>query len=119
MLYCIFGLLHCSEFTMPSVNDYDPAVHLSLENIATDSHTSSTVVRINIKQSKTDPFRNGIQLFFEATDGIICPVKVILPYLALRGSKFSPLFIMNYNIPLTRQSFSTSLSAILAATQLV
>ena len=114
----LFGLLRCSEFTVPSVNDYDPAVHLSLGDIAIDSHTAPTVVRINIKQSKTDPFRKGIQLFLGTTDHVICPVKAILPYLALRGSKLGPLFMTDKDIPLTRQSFSTSLSAILAATKL-
>ena len=38
--------------------------------------------------------------------------------LALRGGKFGPLFITDNNIPLTRQSFSTPLSEILAAAQL-
>ena len=75
-----FGLLCSSEFTVPSVNDYDPAVHLSLGDIAIDSHTAPIVVRINIKQSKTDRFCKGIQLFLGTTDHVICPVKVILPY---------------------------------------
>ena len=109
-----------SKFTMPSAHDYNPTVHLSLRDIAIDSHTSPTVVRINIKQSKTDLFRKGIQLSLGTTDHIICPVKAILPYLqsvALRGSKFGPLFMTDKDIPLTRQSFSTSLSAILMVTK--
>jgi len=87
-----FGLLHCSEFTVPSINDYDPTVHLSFQDIAIDSHTSPTVVRISIKQSKTVPFCKGIQLFLGTTDHTICPIKAILPYLALRGSRPGPLF---------------------------
>ena len=93
-------------------------MHLSLGDIAIDSHTAPKVVRINIKQSKTDPFRKGIQLFLGTTDHVICPVKAILPYLALRGSKLGPLFMTDNNIPLTRQSFSTFFSAILEATKL-
>ena len=58
-----FGLLLCSELTVPSTNDYDPTVHLSLQDIVIDSHTAPTVIRVNIKQSKMDPFRKGIQLF--------------------------------------------------------
>ena len=116
MLYSIFGLLRCSEFTVPSINDYDPTVHLSFQDVAIDSSTALTVIRISIKQSKTDPFRKGIQLFLGTTDHIICPIKAILPYLALRRSKPGPLFVTNNNTPLTRQFFSASLSAILTAT---
>ena len=87
-----FGLLRCSEFTVPSINDYDPTVHLSFQDVAIDSSTAPTVIRISIKQSKTDPFRKGIQLFLGTTDHIICPIKAILPYLALRRSKPGPPF---------------------------
>ena len=113
-----FGLLRCSEFTVPSTDDYDPTVHLSFQDIAIDSCTSLTVVRLSIKQSKTDPFRKGIQLFLGTTDHTICPVKAILPYLALRGNRPGPLFITASNTPLTRQFFTTSLSTILTATGL-
>ena len=110
-----FGLLCSSEFTVLSVIEYDPAVHLSLGDISIDRHTSPTEVRIHIKQSKIDTFRKGIQLFLGKTDHNICLVKSILPYLALRGGKFGPLFITDNNIP---QSFSTSLSEILVVAQL-
>ena len=52
-----FGLLRCSKFTVPSINDYNPTVHLSLQDIVIDSHKAPTLIRLNIKQSKTDPFR--------------------------------------------------------------
>ena len=87
-----FGLLRCSEFTVPSTNDYDSTVHLSLQDIAINSYTAPTVIRLNIKQSKTDPFHKGIQLFLGKTDHNICLIAAILPYLTLRGSKPGPLF---------------------------
>ena len=43
--------------TVPNDKDYDPEVHLSMGDIAVDDARSPTVVQINIKQSKTDPFR--------------------------------------------------------------
>ena len=48
-------------------------------------------------------------------DHCVCPIKAILPYLALSGSKPGSLFMTHNNSPLTRQFFSTSLSAILSA----
>ena len=110
-----FGLLHCSEFTVPSINNFDPTVHLSFQDIAIDSRTSPTIIRLIFKQSKTDLFRKGVQLFPRKMDYSICPIKAILPYLALRGSRPGPLFITHNNSPLTKQFFSTSLSAILTA----
>ena len=118
VLMWVFGLLRCSEFTVPSINGYDPTVHLSLQDIATDSHTAPTLIRLNIKQFKTDLFRKGIQLFLGKTNHCVCPVKAILPYLASRGSNPGPLFMTHNNSPLTRQFFSTSLSAILSAADL-
>ena len=74
-----------------------------------------TVIRLSIKQSKTDPFHKGIQFFLGKTDHNVCLIAAILPCLALRGSKPDPL-IMTYNSSsLTRHYFSTSLSAILSA----
>ena len=111
-----FSLLRCCKFTVSSTNVYDPTVHLSLQDIAIDSHTACTVIRLNIKQSKVDPFRKGIQLFLGRTDHIVCLIAVLLPYLALRGSKLGPTFMTYNSSPLTRYySLSTSLSAILLA----
>jgi len=51
-----FGFLRAGEFTSPT-STYDPAVHLSLSDIAVDSHSHPTLVRLRIEQSKTNPFR--------------------------------------------------------------
>ena len=107
-----FGFLRCSEFTVPTQQEFDPDVHLTVRDIAIDDKVTPSVVRITIKQSKTDPFRQGINLFFGITDHVVCPVKSILPYLALRGGGDGPLF-MTSQMPLTRQYFSKALSAIL------
>ena len=81
--------------------------------IAIDNKITPSVVCITIKQSKTDPFKQGIDLFLGIiTDQAVCPVKSILPYLALRGNGEGPLFMTN-RTPLTRLHFSKALSAIL------
>ena len=45
---------------MSAPQAYDPDVHLNLSDLALDSHTNPSVVQLRIKQSKTDPFRQGI-----------------------------------------------------------
>ena len=45
-----------------------------------------------IKQSKTDPFRQGVTIFLGRTDTELCPVGAVLAYLAIRCGKGGPLF---------------------------
>ena len=85
-----FGFLHCSEFTVPTQQEFSPEVHLTVRDIAIDDKVTPSVVRITIKQSKTDPFRKGIDFFFGITEHAVCPVKSILPYLVLRGDGDGP-----------------------------
>ena len=61
-LMAFFGFLRSSEFTVPSQSQFDPNVHLCLSDISLDSSHSPQIVQVNIKQSKTDPFRQGITL---------------------------------------------------------
>jgi len=45
------------------------------------------LLQVVIKQSKTDPFRRGVTIHLGATDTVICPVKVMVSYLALRDGQ--------------------------------
>ena len=55
-----FEFLRSGEFTVPSLLDYDPCVHLSLSDVAVDSHSNPSILRLHLKQSKTDPYRVGV-----------------------------------------------------------
>ena len=87
-----FGFLRCGEFTVPTQTEYDPEAHLSIGDVAVDSTSSPSTIQVTIKQSKTDPFRQGVQLHLGKTGTDICPVYAILPYLAIRGPKPGPLY---------------------------
>ena len=39
-----FGFLRVGEMTVPSLDAYDPSVHLSLGDVALDSRTAPTIV---------------------------------------------------------------------------
>lgn len=108
-----FGFLRCSEFTVPSQVDYLPDTHLSLSDVAIDCKESPAMVQITIKQSKTDPFRQGVQICLGKTDKDICPISALLPYLAARGSCPGPLFIQADGAYLTRQHFTSLLTSTL------
>ena len=82
-----FDFLRAGECTIPDDNSYDPTCHLGYKDVAVDSREGPQVIRITIKQSKTDPFRKGIDLYIGRTGNDLCPVAALLSYLADRGSK--------------------------------
>ena len=97
-----FGFLRSGEFTIPTDSSFDPQVHLTPADIAVDSHSHPSRIRIHIKQSKTDPFRQGIYIFCGKTDNLLCPVAAMLSYLVSRGTNPGPLFRFEDGRPLTR-----------------
>ena len=65
-------------------------------------------MRVTIKQSKTDPFCKGIDLYIGRTGNDLCPVAALLNYLVERGTESGPLFIFQNERSLTRQRFLDS-----------
>lgn len=98
-----FGFLRAGEFTVQSDAEYDPGVHLNRKDIAVDDPRKPTILRVTIKQSKTDPFRKGMDLFLGKTSTDLCPVVAILNYLVERGMEEGPLFRFKDGRFLTRQ----------------
>ena len=104
-----FGLLRVSEFTTSSPNHFNASTDLLLSDIALDSHAEPQVIRITLKQSKTDQYRKGTHVYLGKTSHQVCPVKALTQYLTRRGSKPGPLFILPTNQSMTRVMFSTAL----------
>jgi hypothetical protein len=92
-------LLRGGKLTVPSSPAYDPDVHLSLGDLAIDSHDTPSLIRLTIKQSKTDPFP---QVFIGSTKGPECPVQALIEYLGVRLSAQGALFLFESGAPLTR-----------------
>ena len=107
--------LRSSEFTIPTQSSYDPEVHLSVKDVAVDNKAKPRMLKVNIKQSKTDPFRQGVTLCLGKTDLQLCPVDALLPYLVVRGNREGPQFILGDGRRLTRDLFSNSLDNTLAS----
>ena len=57
-----FGFLSAAEFTVPNLASFSPASHLSVTDITVDLLQSPTCLRVRIKASKTDPFRQGCHI---------------------------------------------------------
>ena len=102
---CFFGFLRLGEITVPTQTDYDSSTHLSYGDIMFDSKASPTFVQVNIKASKTDPFRKGVAICMGRTNNDLCPVAALAAYITLRGSGEGPLFMLKNQTPLTRDRF--------------
>ncbi len=57
-----FGFLCAGKFTVLKF-DHEAPSHLSLAEVALDSHSSPSMMSIRIKQSKTDLFCLGVDIF--------------------------------------------------------
>ena len=70
-----FGFLRSSNFTVPAQDHFDNSTHLSPQDIAIDCQHSPSMIKVRIKQSMTDPFRQGVDLYLGKMDKDICPVR--------------------------------------------
>lgn len=97
-----FGLLRASEFTVSSLSDFNEELHLQVRDIAVDSLTHPSCLRVCIKASKTDPFRKGSHLCIGRGSPPLCAVDAMLAYLVIRGDFPGPLFRLQSGQPLSR-----------------
>ena len=108
-----FGFLRVGAFTIPAGGSYDPSCHPSLHNVAVDNRANPCLLQLLLRQSKTDPFKQGIKVYMGATDSTVCPIQAVLSYLKQRSTKPGPLFITEKGKGWTRSMFSSSLKSIL------
>ena len=80
---------------------------VSVADIAVDSTQEPSVIKIHLRSSKTDQFRQGVDIFLGRTGQDLCPVSALLAYLAVRGSAPGPLFRLRDGRYLTKEVFIT------------
>ena len=113
-----FGFLRAGEFTVPTAEAYDPETHLNLSDVALDSHSNPSMAQLFIKQSKTDPFRQGVEIFLGQSGTIVCPVQALIQYIGVRPATPGPLFILSTGVPLTRTHLVSNFQSALRQTGL-
>ena len=96
-----FGFLHSAEFTVSNLASYVPAIHLGVADVAVDSHSSPSCLRLRIKALKTDPFCKGCFLHIGKEEFPLCAIHSLLTYLNLRGDAPDPLFLFKDGRPLS------------------
>ena len=109
-----FAFLRSGEFTVQSMQQFDPSWHLTPRDISVDSIENPSILKIHLKGSKTDQTKVGLDLYIGRTQNEVCPVAAILAYLALRGQDEGPLFMLSDGRPLSRQLLVHNLRSVLA-----
>ena len=108
-----FGFLRSGEFTVPSLTAFDPSIHLTPNDVTTDSRVNPTMVFVRIKASKCDQTKQGVTVCVGRTDTQLCPVAAILAYCVVRGTSPGPFFRLSDQAPLTKQRLITMLRSTL------
>ena len=74
-------------------HSYDEGAHLSFHDISVDTIEAPSSLKVRIKESKTDPFQLGVDIFVGRTGNELCPVAAVLAYMVKRGPGPGPFFI--------------------------
>ena len=93
-----FGFLRSSEYCSPQVHRYDPNTTLQFKDV-TYKHPN---IHINIKTSKTDPFREGCVICLSPSNADVCPVTNLINYMNLHPTRSGPLFTYSDHTLLTQ-----------------
>lgn len=100
-----FGFLRCGEFTFS--DQFNPQVNLCVADLKLNGNPST----LHLKQSKTDPFRKGVDIQLFCNGSTICPQCQLKEYMAIRSEMFpitcgtDPLFAIQDGSPLSRNKF--------------
>ena len=113
-MYVLFGFLRAGEVVVPSDSGYDSCVHLSYGDVRVDA-SSPKYLEVQLKASKTDPFRKGVSVYIGLGSGALCPVSAVLSYMVKRGTAPGPFFWFSDGRFLTRERFVTAVRAALVS----
>ena len=107
---CFFSNMRSGETGAYSESDFDPTRNLTTQDVAVDNLVNPQILKIRLKCSKTDPFREEADIFLAHTYDKLCPVTAMLAWLVKRKAKPAAeghLFILQSGVPLTNKSFVT------------
>ena len=100
-----FGFLRISEYTTSRKTQFDPTTN-QLFNDVTIRNDSA---HLNLKTSKTDPFRHGVTVRIQANHTTLCPINALRLYLANHPFPCGPLFVFRNGTFLTRSDINKTL----------
>jgi hypothetical protein len=110
-----FGCFRLGELLLDTPPSFDQRRHLAWGDVAVDDQTNPQMIRIHLKQSKTDQFGKGVDIILGRTGKDLCPVAALLGFIAARGDRAGPFFIDPSLQPLVKSRFVRELRNLLAS----
>ncbi len=89
LLIAFFGFLRVSEYTASHKMKYDHLSTLTMSDVTLEVDR----IRLHIKASKTDPFRDGVTLTIARNGSVLCPYQALCEYVRVRPNGPGPLFV--------------------------
>ena len=109
-----FGFLRCGEFTSDD-NIFRPDQGICIGDIKPSPEGQALI--LTLKTSKTDPFRQGVDIYLCRTGSIVCPWRALSSFITLRrqmgGTAGDPLFITPNRVSMSRTWFIGKLQELL------
>ena len=109
-----FGCFRLGELLLDSATSFNDRLHLSWGDVAVDNPSLPHTVRIHLKQSKTDQMGRGADIILGRTDQDLCSVTAMLGYIAYRGSRPGPFFLVSQDKPLLKVQFVPEIRKVIA-----
>ena len=117
MSVAFFEFLRIGEITCNSVfSVFSPHYHLRWEDVCFTPKYSPTVVSLNLKASKTDPFRSGVTVTIGNCNSDLCPVSALFKYHQVTSphNNKGPLFQFENGKYLSRTAFTLEIPFLLS-----
>ena len=107
-----FGFLRVSEFTTEGA--FDPLHDLCREDLSFAADFS--LAFLQLKSSKTDPFRLGVRIVMGASTDCVCPILALSLYLNRRSNSCGALFRFANGRAVSRGWFCSNLQRVIRNT---
>ena len=108
-----FGFFRLGELLQSLQAHFNPELHLSWGDMAVDNPQNPKMLKLRLRQSKTDQFGRGVDVVLGKTGCEICPVSAVLSYVSVRGGQQGPFFLKSTKRPLLKQDFITEIRGVL------
>ena len=117
-LVIFFSFCRSGEVTVKDKTKYNANTHLFFAYVMVDNAASQSVVSLNIKYSKTDQGRVGVQGILGRTFDDVCPVLALLDLPFEKGNKPEALFQWQDGTPQSKAKFVEAIRRALNTAQL-
>ena len=80
-----------------------------MSEVAINSRSAPTAVRLQLRRAKTDPFGRGVKYFLGVSGTVVCSVAALIRYLTVCSPWDCQLLVWENSRPLTKIMFVTHL----------